>query len=278
MQPRKRLQVANLFTNPKPPLLQTAFPSHSVLHSYTPDHLVIKVSIHDLLQAPIMNWQYNRPADPERCEEISRYIYRSKKPVDTMLYLSLNQKTNQFDVIDGIHRYTALTNIKKQTEELDLITNEFGTDPCEWLFDSYMILNIRLNATDGELVELFQSLNKSNPIPELYVRDVKKDKKDCVESVCHKWQSMYKTHFSASNKPQKPNINRDRFIDILDAVYDKLHLTEETKSKLEQALQRTNVHISQNLPAKLTKSIKEKCELTGCWLFIYTSDELVKML
>lgn len=276
MQPRKRLQVANLFTNPKPPLLQTAFPSHSVLHSYTPDHLVIKVSIHDLLQAPIANWQYNRPADPERCEEISKYIYRSKKPVDTMLYLSLNQKTNQFDVIDGIHRYTALTNIKKQTE--DLITNEFGTDPCEWLFDSYMILNIRLNATDGELVELFQSLNKSNPIPELYVRDVKKDKKDCVESVCHKWQSMYKTHFSASNKPQKPNINRDRFIDILDAVYDKLHLTEETKSKLEQALQRTNVHISQNLPAKLTKSIKEKCELTGCWLFIYTSDELVKML
>ena len=276
MQPRKRLQVAPIFTNPKPTLLQTAFPSHIVLHEYTPDHLIIKISIRDLVQAPIMNWQYNRPADTSRCEEIAKYIYRSKKPVDTMLYLSLNQKTNQFDMIDGIHRYTALMYIKTQTE--DLITNEFGTDPCDWLVDSYILLNIRLNATDGELVELFQSLNKSNPIPELYVRDVKKDKRECVEHVCHNWQSMYKTHFSASNKPQKPNINRDRFIDVLDAVYDKLHLTEETKSKLEQSLQRTNVHISQNLPAKLTKSIKEKCEITGCWLFIYTPDELVKML
>jgi len=272
---RKRLQVA--FTNPTPSLLQTAFPSHSVLHEYTSDHLIIKVKVSDLVQAPIMNWQYNRPADTARCEEIAKYMYRAKKPVDTMLYLSLNQKSNQFDVVDGIHRYTALMYIKKQTDELDFVTNAFGTDPCDWLFDSYMILSIRLNATDGELIEFFQSLNKSNPIPELYVRDVKKDKKDCVEHVCHNWQSIYKTHFSASNKPQKPNINRDRFIDVLDAVYDKLHLTEETKGKLEQALQRTNVHISQNLP-KLTKSIKEKCEITGCWLFIYTPDELVKML
>ena len=272
---RKRLQVAH--TNPTPSLLQTAFPSHSILHEYTSDHLIIKVKVHDLVQAPIMNWQYNRPADSMRCEEIAKYMYRSKKPVDTMLYLSLNQKTNQFDVIDGIHRYTALMYIKKQTDELDFVTNAFGTDPCDWLFISYIILNIRLHATDGELVELFQSLNKSNPIPELYVRDVKKDKKDCVEHVCHMWQTSYKLHFSASNKPQKPNINRDRFIDVLDAVYDKLHLTEETKGKLEQALQRTNVHISQNLP-KLTKSIKEKCELTGCWLFIYTPEELVRML
>ena len=283
---RKRPQIANsndFFKSPKTPL-QAAFPSHSILHSYTPDHMIIKARIKDLLEAPVANWQFNRPADAERCNEIARYIYRSKRSVDTMLYLSLNPKTNQFDVIDGIHRYTALMYIKQQiekqtTEELDLITpNEMSNDSCEWLFNSYMILNIRVNATDGELIELFQALNKSNPIPELYVRDLQKDKRECVERTCQMWQFAYKPHFSASNKPQRPNINRDRFIDVLDAIYDKYHLTEETKSRLEQTLERTNTHIAQNLPSKLPKTVKDKCELTGCWLFIYTQEELVKML
>jgi hypothetical protein len=269
---RPKPQIAQLENR-----IQSAFPSHTVLHAYTPDHLIIKATIRDLLQAPISNWQYNRPADLVRCEEIANYIYRQHKPVDTPLYLSLNRKTNRFDMIDGIHRYTALMHIQELTvnEIPDYIT---PTDTCNWLFDSYMIFVIRKNATDGELVELFQSLNKSNPIPELYVRDFKKDKQDAVEHVCHHWQTLHKTHFSPSNKPQKPNINRDRFMDLLGAVWDKHHLTEETKGTLETILQQTNAHISQHVPAKTTKAIREKCEGSGCWLFLYTPDELIKMM
>jgi hypothetical protein len=261
-----------------PALLTTAFPSSILLHSYSTQHILLKTSIRDVLTAPISNWQYNRPADTTRSMEIARYIYHAKKPVDTMLYLSLNHKTKRFDVIDGIHRYTALMQIKEQTKELDFITpNEFGGD-LSWLYDSYMILNVRVNATDGELIELFQALNKSNPIPELYVRDVQKDKRSCIELVSHDWQLRYKLHFSATNKPNRPNINRDRFMDVLDAVYEKHHLTEETKGQLAHILERTNTHISLNVPAKLSQNIKEKCVATGCWLFIYTCDELVKML
>jgi len=261
-----------------PSLLQTAFPSCVILHSYSVQHLIIKVSIMDLLHAPITNWQYNRPADITRSMDIARFIYHTKKPVDTMVYLSLNHKTKAFDVIDGIHRYTALKQIKEQTSEIDFITpNEFGGD-LKWLYDSYIVLNVRINATDGELIELFQSLNKSNPVPELYMRDVKKDKKECIERVCQLWQSQYKLHFSPKNKPNRPNINRDRFTDVLDAVYDNYHITDETKDRLEQLLDNMNNHISQNIPAKLSKTIREKCELTGCWLFIYTPEELVKIL
>jgi len=261
-----------------PALLIAAFPSSVILHNYSTQHILLKTTIQDVLTAPVSNWQYNRPADTIRSMEIARYIYHAKKPVDTMLYLSLNNKTKRFDVIDGIHRYTALMQINEQTKELDFITpNEFGGD-LSWLYNSYMILNIRVNATDGELIELFQALNKSNPIPDLYVRDIQKDKRECIESVCHAWQLQYKLHFSATNKPNRPNINRDRFMDVLDAIYEKYHLTEETKGQLSRILERTNAHISLHIPAKLSQNIKDKCMATGCWLFIYTPEELIKML
>lgn len=259
-------------------LVHVAFPSSSTLHSYSSEHVIIKVPIRELLNAPVMNWQYNRPADVPRCEDIAQYMAKSKKPVDTMIYMSFNNKKKSFDVVDGIHRYTALMIIKEKSQHLDFISsNEFGGD-MTWLMNSYILLNLRFNATEEELIGLFKALNKSNPIPDLYVRDVAKDKKELVQSVAIKWQNRFKVHFSAAAKPNKPNINRDRFIDVLDAVYDKYHLTEETKEKLEQILERNNGHISQNIPKKLTQTIREKCEATGCWLFLYSAEELIKML
>lgn len=259
-------------------LVHVVFPSSSTLHSYSSEHVIIKVPIRELLAAPVMNWQYNRPADVPRCEDIAQYMAKSKKPVDTMIYMSFNNKKKSFDVVDGIHRYTALMIIKEKTQHLDFISsNEFGGD-MTWLMNSYILLNLRFNATEEELIGLFKALNKSNPIPDLYVRDVAKDKRQWIETLTVRWQNRFKVHFSAAAKPNKPNINRDRFIDVLDAVYDKYHLTEETKDKLEQILERNNGHISQNIPKKLTQTIREKCEATGCWLFLYSAEELIKML
>lgn len=257
--------------------MHVAFPSCTVLHTYSPQHHIIKVPIYELLNAPIMNWQYNRPADRVRCEDIARYIVLSKKPVDTMMYICFNNKKQVFDIIDGIHRYTALC-IVQEKSNLDYISsNEFSGD-MSWLMNSSLLLNIRVNTPQGELIELFQSLNKSNPIPELYMRDVAKDKRDTIQALAMKWQSQYKLHFSASNKPNKPNINRDRFMDVLDCIYDKYHVTDQSKDKLEQILERNNGHISLYPPKKLSASVREKCETTGCWLFVYSPEELMKML
>lgn len=259
-------------------IIQLAFPSSTVVLTYSDRHHIIKLPIRDLLQAPVANWQFNRPADRARCEDIGMYIAHSKKPVDTTLYVSFNNKTRAFDVIDGIHRYTALAIIKEKSTHLDLISGDERCGDMSWLWDSFMILNVRMNALDGELIELFKSLNKSNPIPELYVRDVAKDKREYIQSLALQWQNDFKSHFSSSAKPNRPNINRDRFMDVLDAVYDKYHLTEETKEKLKQTLERVNQHISQNIPKKLSVSIREKCEESGCWLFLYSTEELIKML
>ena len=262
-------------------MIINTFTSCSILHEYTSYHKIIKIKIEDLLSAPITNWQYNRPADLTRCFDIARYVYNSKNCIDTMLYLSFNNKKQTFDIIDGIHRYTSLKMIREHnSKQLDLITpSEFGNNnDAKWLYDSYIICNIRINASDGELIELFKSLNKSNPIPELYIRDTNKDKKDIIETIVNNWQIKYKSHFSSNNKPNKPNINRDRFIDLLEIIYDKYKITEQNNLLLEQILERTNTNICFNVPKKLSQNIKDKCSNTGCWLFIYDIDKLVKMI
>ena len=264
-----------------PSLLQSAFPSCEVIHSYSNYHKIIKIKIEDLLEANITNWQYNRPPDLSRCHDIARYIYTSRQIIDTMLCLSFNNRKQSFDVIDGIHRYTSLKIIKKQNrKQLDLLTpSEFGNNnDATWLFDSYVIINVRINTSEGELIELFKTLNKSNPIPELYIKDINQEKRDVIEKVSNKFCVKYKSHFSSNVRPNKPNINRDRFIDMLDKIYIKYNLNYENNFLLEEMIENLNTYISFNIPSKLTESVKTKCSQTGCWLFIYSVDEIEKLL
>jgi len=266
-----------------PDLITAAFPSAEVIHSYTPCHKIIKVKITDILFAPITNWQYNRPPDLTRCNDIAKYHFYSKNIPDNMLYFAFNNKDQKFNVIDGIHRYTSLKIIKEHNSKpLDMITpGDFGNDnDAKWLYDSYIIINLRFNSTEGDLIELFKALNKSAPIPDLYIRDTKKEKRDVIESLANSWQIKYKEHFSSSNKPTKPNVNRDRFIDLLESLYDKHSITEDNKHKLGQLLDDANFVISHSVLPKglLTQNAREKCVHSGCWLFVYKPDELVKMI
>ena len=71
-------------------ILAIVFPSGEIIHSHNDYHKIIKVKISDLLVAPIVNWDYNRPPDDARCQDIARYMYISKDPIDTMLYFSFS--------------------------------------------------------------------------------------------------------------------------------------------------------------------------------------------
>jgi len=262
-------------------LLSIIMPSSEIIHSYSERHMLIKIKINDLLNAPITNWKYNRPPDQIRCADIAKYIYLSKKPLDTMLYLSFNNNTQSFDVVDGIHRYTSLKILKENNSKpLNLIDHcDYGSNnDAVWLYQSYIILNIRFNAIESELIELFKNLNKSTPISDLYIRDFVKEKREIIENVANNWQVKYKSHFSSNNKPNKPNINRDRFIDLLQEIYLKYNINEDNKHLLEQVLDRANWEISNNIPLKLSETILEKCKSTGCWLFIYPNDKLLKII
>jgi hypothetical protein len=262
-------------------VLTTLMPTTKIIHIYSERHFIIKIKINDLLTASITNWTYNRPPDMVRCNDISKYIYLSKSPVDTMLYLNFNNKTKSFDVIDGIHRYTSLKIIKDNNirNSSDSISSDYGNNnDASWLYDSYIILNMRFNSTEGELIELFKTLNKSTPIPDLYIRDIAKEKRDIIENLTNKWQTKYPCHFSSNNKPNKPNINRDRFIDLLEKIYKKYNINENNKNLLEEVLERANWNISVNIPLRLSQTIIKKCKESGCWLFIYTDDKILKIV
>jgi hypothetical protein len=264
-------------------LLVATMASREVVHKYSNEHLIVKITINDLLSAPITNWEYNRPPDMCRCKDIARYIYKSKSPLDTMIYASYNNKKKSFDIIDGIHRYTALKIIKDENnKQLDLISeNEFGhNNNANWLYNSYILMNIRFNFTQGDIIELFQSLNKSAPIPDLYIRNVNEDKKRIIEQIVNYWQNKYPSHFSSNPRPNRPNINREQFINIIDKVYDNKRIQEHADGyrALLIILDNANETISTNIPRtkklKPTDNIIKKCKETGCWLFLYPEDKL----
>ena len=266
-------------TNEIPKILNTYFSTTELLHKYNENHYIIKVQITDFLNnnSNIKNWKYNRPPDLIRCVDIAKYIYLSKKPIDSMFYLFFNNINSSFEIIDGIHRYTALKHIKQENSKtLDFITpGDLGNNnDASWLYQQYIILNIRFNSLEEELIGAFKNLNKSNPVPELYFRDEVKERKEVIENIVKIWQTKYKSHFSSSIKPNIPNINRDRFIDLLDKLYDKYDIKSETQYVLEDALENMNQYIKNNIPKKLSELIIKKCNETGCYLFLFKLEKL----
>ena len=99
-----------------PIIMKHYFNSSELLILYNENHGIYKIMIKDLLVDSVKNWEYNRPPDMVRCPDIARYIYNSKKQVDTMVYLSFNNLKETFEVLDGIHRITALKIIKEESD------------------------------------------------------------------------------------------------------------------------------------------------------------------
>lgn len=262
-----------------PIVLSHYFPSSVVLHNFASNHLhlLIKINTQEFLRGPCKKWAYNRPPDLVRCPDIARGIFAAKKPVDSLFYISYNNLTKTFDILDGIHRYTALQIIKKENElPMNLIDAEFGShNDATWLWESDVLVNIRFNAPLGELIENFQKLNRSNPVPDLYILDNSQTKRTIIENITSEYCARYKSHFSSSPNPNIPNINREQFIEMVDKLYEKYKITEETAHKLEELLEGLNGYIQNNPPRKTSEKALEKCKETGCYLFLYRVDRIL---
>ena len=248
------------------------FQGGTILHTYKDNHFIMKVPLKELLNAPMNNWEHNRPPDNVRCQDIARAIYTSKHPIESMFYLSYNNLHKTFDILDGIHRYTSLKIIQRENAKPANLQDpeDFGgdNDAAVWLFQSSVILNIRFNTNIGDLIKTFQTLNKSHPVSELYIRDVTRERRTIIEAICDKYQKKYPTHFSANISPQVPNVNRGKFVDLLDKLYDKHRINEINKNKLEEVLEEMSANTEQFPPKKVTKKAMDKCRETGGWLFL----------
>jgi hypothetical protein len=264
-------------TYPEYDIISIDIPSFEIMHKYTDDHILIKCQINDLFNGNIENWEQNRPPDPSRCKEIAKYIYKKQPEIDWLLYAFYDSTENKIKIVDGIHRYTSLQIIHyENSKPPDYITpNAFGSGrDAEWLFNKYVLISLRINPTTGEIIDLFQTLNKSISIPELYHNNKNHDKRIVIEKFAREWVTKYKSHFSANEKPNIPNINRDRFIDFLDILYKKYKISESNSYILEQKLHEVNFQIQHNIPKRTSQKALDKCNDSGCFLFLVKLDVL----
>lgn len=258
-------------------IMQHHFQSAIMIHKFNDTHMIYKILIGDLLVASIKNWEYNRPPDMARCPDIARYIYNSKKPVDSMLYLTYTNINDNFEVLDGIHRLTALKIIKEENSKT--IISEFGSNnDAEWLYNQYLIVNIRFNANLGDLIDIFKNLNKSQTVPELYIKDHAKEKREIIDIIANEWYIKYKKHFSSSANPIMGNTNRNKFVELLDTIYDKYNIDETCTNKLRDILDDINNKISGHMPSKASLDIRLKCKESGCYLFLYKNDKILDLI
>ena len=261
-----------------PIIMQHYFNSSELIASFNENHGIYRIMVKDLLVDTVVNWQYNRPPDKARCPDIARYIYNSRKPVDTMFHLSFDNSSENFNVLDGIHRITALNLIKEENSKpLDLLepTSDFGSNnDAHWLYNQYVIVNIRFNASLGELIEAFKNLNKSQTVPDLYIYDNAREKRDVIESIANEWYVTYKKHFSSASNPITGNTNRNKFIELLDKLYEKHKIRPCNSDKLRKLLNNANEYLSANIPAKSSVDVRVKCRESGCYLFLVKNNVL----
>jgi len=261
-------------------LYKTFLPSLEIIHTYSAEHLVVKCKIADLLAAAankkVVNWKYNRPPDMIRCNEIAESIYCKKQETDWVIYTVAENEVLQ--IVDGIHRFHSLQIIKRENSRpIDHLTpNIFGNadNVANWLYEKYILISVRLNMSTGQTIDLFQSLNKSNPVPELYMFDTNQQKRKVIEVVVNEWVNRFTSHFTASKNPNIPNMNRDRFIEILDYAYTKYDLNNSTCGLLTEKLYELNTVLKTNPPKKISEHSLEKCIKTGCFLFLLRREQL----
>jgi hypothetical protein len=282
--------------------LTTVFiPSGQAVIKYTENHILITTNVRTLLTMPIANWKRNRPPDIERCKEIARDISKNRPMLDSLFYfhfvnggldLSGNAIEPRFECLDGIHRYTALSLLHKEySQPPDLL--EFDEDVemgkvgnIDWLYGRSVLLNIRSNCTEEVLTEIFRNINNCVPVPLTYLEEYDERKRKCAETITFDWQSKYRSHFVVEKntqfKPHRPNTTYPRVVNLVSDIYELLRDREaedcDLTSSINALLETANVYIQNHLTMGVSPKILEKCQKTGCYLFLCKSDEILQII
>lgn len=256
--------------------------------TYSPQHLLLIMPIEILIeQLKPVRWIHNRPADETRVVQMAASIYRNRSVFDTIIYLHYNSVDNRYEILDGLHRYSACKHIydNNSRSSPDYITgDDYGHGRSAlWFYNAPIIISLHIDKTPGELHVIFENLNKAVPVSEIYIpsatniatgTDLRKQK---VMETAVEWQRQYPKHFSASNMFQIPNMNRDRFMDILAEIYDII----AGELDLNCVLCTANAYFHESYGQgriKLSESVSKKCYESGCWLFIYKGDVLIQKI
>jgi hypothetical protein len=195
-------------------------------------------------QLPIKRWKHNRPPDETRVAEIREWIQTSKR-VDGIIYLACVD--NEIVCYESNHRREALK----------------GIDGLHNIF-----VDMMWDATDETVKQEFFRLNKAISVPELFVTETTDIKLDDLLQIVDGFCANYGKLQSPSKHPQRPNFNRDN---LMQDIHD---IAKETGLGVDDILRRLlqlNHQLGARDKSKLSKTVIEKCERNGLWLFAWKS-------
>lgn len=207
-------------------------------------HYIYWVPVKVFNSLPIKLWKHNRPPDADRVKEIHEFMKKSKR-MDGMIYLA----TIGDDLVcyESNHRREALKGLE------DMAT---------------ILVDLLPNTNDNVLKEEFIRLNKAVSVPELYFSQdsekIFRDLREAIDDFCE----VYKKHKVSTNKPQRPNFNRDILMDEFYRIIKELNIDVEEFIK---RLSRYNRRLLTKDKTGLSKKIIEKCNESGLWIFAWTS-------
>jgi hypothetical protein len=208
------------------------------------NHSVYWITCDIFSQLPIKAWKYNRPPDVDRITEINRHMNETKR-MDGIIYLACVD--NEIVCYESNHRREALRGLEGMNQ---------------------LLVDIIWNATDEIVKEEFLRLNKAVSVPELYIADeadvVITGIKDAVDKFCEN----YASHKVGSNRPQRPNFNRDT---VIDEFYRVMKENRIGIDEFVTRLQRLNGEMAGRDKTKLAQKVIDKCEKSGLWLFAWSS-------
>lgn len=264
-------------------VLQQMIPSLFVVHEYNPFHFFCKCTVTDIVSiSSISRWEHNRPPDAVRYKELAEKVFYNKTTLDTfILYVALDE-SNQLKIVDGMHRYSALKEMSQDQNKSFSCCNTRFAVPKETIFSQFILMSIRLYPSKGELVDWFQNLNNIIPVPELYIHDHSKQKRNIVEEIVKEWTYRFSNHFTKGGSQKayrRPNMNVDIFRDVLSELYDK-NKPDTTIEEFSSCLYRLNDTLKAQEHWKnktITASMIEKCNKSGCFLFLYKPDVILDM-
>lgn len=215
-----------------------------------------------LLGLDVKPWSYQRPVDDARVADIAAGI-KEENDVHGIIAMAWHPEENLV-VYDGQHRWKALESLPPGSVEDDEIK---------------VFVEITWNATQDEITQRFKRVNNCVAVSELYMQGASADEQLAADqSEISSWMAAFcKKHrefVSTNGKPKRPQFNRDTFTEEIYAIACQQNVKI---CSLLAAITSLNEDYIADVRMRPTdkamggsKTIKEKCEKHGLWLFAET--------